>query len=800
MNTPKKTVPLKSEFPAPPDSIITGAPPPHQMIKVYLLLRYRSGNPGLPTIDDYESQKPHEVHEAHETMHLSADEFESLYGAHPQDIEKVKSFALENRLQVIDADASQRMLTLIGTATDFNRAFSIYLVHFLHGQTLFRGHRGPLYLPEELADIVTGVFGLDNRLTAQSHVRAAFKSGNYHAVKNVYTPTQIADIYHFPKNLGGKNQSIAIIELGGGYYPGDISAYFSEFLKQPTPNIKTVPVGCGRNLPGKDPKADMEVQLDIEILGAVAPQADIYVYFAPGAGAADFLKAVKQAVHSKEFNHSIISISWGMSEHLIDPATLEAFEQTFREAAAKGITIIAAAGDYGSCNSPQNIDGRAHVDYPASSPYVLGCGGTALMSVNNKITAQTTWNDGFYGGATGGGVSEVFSTPSYQKAAGLDPQSVNPGEKTGRGVPDVSAAADPKTGYIIRVNQEYKVAGGTSAAAPLWAGLIALINEKLKRRTGFLNPFLYKTHWPDTSKNTAKNTVTHTVKHTFNSVKQGNNSILGVPGYSAAQGWNACTGWGSPNGENLLEALENYNPSATGSGGAATNKTTGTGHDVKAMRIPEKVLRIKTPGYHHRWMPIIIAMAIIALLALVYGLFFTPDRTVQVQAGEHSEETRQNKILALEKERDACIHQVEQLIEENRILNHRLSRIKSLKTVDEQGIQDIQGIHSLSYALDTRKKLKEKGILKRNFLSRTKLIDVSPEHFPNKLDLRTDNTITVSASRLGLEKLKEVLLLPNFYKKDTDYKIDFSEDRKNALLTLLDIEKFKFERVVIAVK
>jgi kumamolisin len=167
-----------------------------------------------------------------------------------------------------------------------------------------------------------------------------------------------------------------------------------------------------------------------------------------------------------------------------------------------------------------------HVDFPASSPNVLGCGGTELFASGATISSETVWNEGT-NSATGGGVSSTFPLPDYQKNVKL-PAAF-------RGVPDVAGDADPNSGYQVRVDGQDMVIGGTSAVAPLWAGLIALINQKLGIPVGFLNPLLYGSL---------------SGKNLFNDITSGNNGA-----YAAGPGWDACTGWGSPDGSKLLKAL-----------------------------------------------------------------------------------------------------------------------------------------------------------------------------------------------------------------------------------------------------
>jgi kumamolisin len=271
--------------------------------------------------------------------------------------------------------------------------------------------------------------------------------------------------------------------------------------------------------------------LDIEVAAAVAPKAKIAVYFAPNTNKG-FLDAITKALHDTTNKPSVISISWGSAEKNWTGQAMTAFDQAFQTAASMGVTVCCAAGDNGSGDGAG--DGKQHVDFPASSPFALGCGGTKLVASGGTITNETVWNENPTNSATGGGVSDYFPVPAYQNKAGVPP-SKNPGGHKGRGVPDVAGDADPTTGYDVRVDGQELVIGGTSAVAPLWAGLIALMNQKIGHRVGFLNPLLY-------------GSVVGT--GSFRDITSGNNGA-----YSAKAGWDPCTGWGSPVGAKLLKAL-----------------------------------------------------------------------------------------------------------------------------------------------------------------------------------------------------------------------------------------------------
>ena len=284
--------------------------------------------------------------------------------------------------------------------------------------------------------------------------------------------------------------------------------------------------------------------LDIEVVGAVAPGAKIAVYFGPNTDAG-FLDAISTAVHDSTNKPSVISISWGGPESAWTEQAMTAFDSAFQSAAAMGITVCVASGDNGSSDGVN--DNANHVDFPASSPHALACGGTRLAAANNAISAESVWNDGAQGGAGGGGVSNVFALPAWQN--GLQAALTAGGAEglTMRGVPDVCGDADPESGYDVRVDGSDTVIGGTSAVAPLWAGLIARINGATGRPVGFINPLLYAN------------------ASALRDVKTGNNGS-----FAAANGWDAASGLGSPNGSKVANVL-GQPPQAVA---AATSKRT----------------------------------------------------------------------------------------------------------------------------------------------------------------------------------------------------------------------------------
>jgi kumamolisin len=467
-----------------------------------------------------------------ELRKLGYDEFRARHGADPADVAKVEAFAQTHGLVVPRVSLAQRAVDLAGTAAAMETAFGTTLKRFTQGKQTFRIRTGAISIPAELAAIVEGVFGLDNRPRVRPYFRIARIPGKFHprATAKAFTPLEVAALYNFPKNVDGKGETIAILEFGGGYRAADLNNYFSK-LGIKAPSVVAVSVGNAHNAPtGSPDSADGEVVLDIEVAGAVAPGAQLVVYFAPNTDDG-FINALYAAIHDNLRRPSIVSLSWGSREKDSTIQSLQDYDSACIDAAALGITICAAAGDHGSSDTDPP-DKRANVDFPASSPHVLACGGTHLEAKNGAIASETVWNS-HDGWATGGGVSEIFKLPDYQKKAGV-PKSANRGGKFGRGVPDVSGNGDSATGYKVFLDGRTIVVGGTSAVAPLWAGLIARLNQAKGARLGFLHPKLY-------ALGSGKG---------FRDIVQGDNGA-----YKAKPGWDACTGLGSPDGEALRKAL-----------------------------------------------------------------------------------------------------------------------------------------------------------------------------------------------------------------------------------------------------
>ena len=464
---------------------------------------------------------------------ISTEELANRYGTDPADIDRVREVLAGYGLEVSSARPGSRRVKVTGTAAQLTRAFGTTLRRVSSpglagtGRVEHRYREGRLMVPAGLEGIVLAVLGLDNRPQASPHFRLSAEAG----ARSSYTPPQVAEAYQFPAGTDGTGQTIAILEFGGGFSASDLQSYFPG-LGLPVPSVTAAGVDGASNAPGLDPSgADGEVLLDIEVAGSVAPGAAQVVYFGPNTDQA-FVDGISDAAHAAP-TPIVISISWGGPEDSWSAQSRSSIDQALSDAAALGITVTVAAGDSGSSDGAK--DGK-HCDYPASSPYALGCGGTRLEAdpSTGAISSETVWNDGASGGATGGGVSAVYSLPSWQASAGV-PAAHSPG---GRGVPDVAGNADPQTGYQVLVDGKQSVYGGTSAVAPLWAALIARLAQATRQKFGLLQPVLYSGVTPGTD------------VVGFNDITSGNNGA-----YAAGPGWDACTGLGSPSATALLARL-----------------------------------------------------------------------------------------------------------------------------------------------------------------------------------------------------------------------------------------------------
>jgi len=510
-----------------PGSRKIGPCDPLEQIQVTVFLRRGSSPQQFPDVKKIGKLLPAQRRD------LSRAQFASRHGVRPADIKKMRAFATQNKLKVVEVSCPRRSVLLGGSIAAFSSAFGVELNSYQHATGTSRMRSGTIQIPAQLSGIIEGVFGLDNRPQAKPHFRIRKQSQNTaaraQAASASYNAPQVAQAYDFPAGTTGSGQTIGILELSGGYSASDLTTYFKN-LGIKTPTVTAVSVDGATNSPTGDADGpDGEVELDIEVSGAVAPSAQIAVYFTPNTDQG-FLDALTTAVHDTTLKPAVVSISWGGPESSWTQQALTAFNSACEDASTIGVTILVASGDDGSSDGVSS--GTPTVDFPASSPYVLACGGTKLTLSGTTISSEQAWNELSSGeGATGGGVSEAFALPSYQQSAGV-PKA--PNGFAGRGVPDVAGDADPESGYNVLVDGQQTVIGGTSAVAPLWAGLLVRINQSLGKNVGYLNPLLY----------------TKNVEATLHDITAGSNGT-----YSAGPGWDACTGLGTPDGAALLAAL-----------------------------------------------------------------------------------------------------------------------------------------------------------------------------------------------------------------------------------------------------
>jgi kumamolisin len=496
---------------------------------------------------------------------MTAEEAAKHFGAAPEDIQKVEKVLREYGLTVQGVSAGGASLRVSGTAAAIQEAFQTHLGIYQHAeQGEYRGREGTLMVPSEIAGIVTGVFGLDQRQVARRHSSAAARPAGF--------GLSIAGFeahYNFPAG-DGSGQVIAVAEFGTpvepgfvltpAYIPADLTA-FCKSQNVPEPTVQIVSVNLAplteqqlqaqvqQNPQLAEPLfvSTAEVMMDVEIVAGFCPKAKILVYFATfdQKGWIDLLDKINSASPATPV---CLSISYSLAEDSTDwsASALQEINKRLHAAAAQGITVCVSSGDDGT--GAQMKGSRAHVGFPSSSPFVLSVGGTMLNGA-----AEVVWWESpgrrtkKGGGATGGGVSVEFARPSWQT---VSVASLNPGSMDGRIVPDIAALAGPPGYAMILMGKLLpRGGGGTSASTPLWAALIARITAALPaaKRQRFLAPLLYQNGAGGTPRG----------KTGCRDITSGQNASNPNPGkgYSATPGFDAVTGWGVPDGKALLAAL-----------------------------------------------------------------------------------------------------------------------------------------------------------------------------------------------------------------------------------------------------
>jgi kumamolisin len=599
---PNEMVRLQGSLPSTRHPTV-GPVDPHARIEFTVKLR-RKTQAGLPTLDQFLA--------GDRAKGVNRQALIETYGASRADADAVAKWALSQGLSVASTDLGHRQVRLVGSAAAVGRAFAVSLT--LHkdrrtGQE-FRSHDTDISIPADLKDVITGVFGLDTRQVTVRYERRVGRRAMASADPKAsfpgsFYPTDVAKLYNFPPTTGA-GQKVAILEFGGGFDPAALQSYFTGTIGLATAPTTNALFILGAQMDIND-GATGEVYLDIEVVGGMAPSAIMDVYFAPW-GAEGYLTAVETAITNDDY--AAISISYGLDEDLASTSDNpgwdmlnKAVDQAFGEAAAIGVPVFVSTGDQGSGSGRGGVvDAQGHqievtyqtpalhACYPATSPYATAVGGTQLYADNGAITAEVVWNELgaaikatyidetgaqkkgniFVGGATGGGVSRHYTTaPSYQTKAGINLMSGNTPPAAGRCIPDVAGNAGSSTGYIVTQPPGSQLAlapvGGTSAAAPMWAALMACVRETLAASLGgkipvfFLNDFIYASGSSDAFRDIVQGRAfsytpdSQGVAGAF--TPTGTNRSSKANGYNTSAGYDLCTGWGSPNGVALVAQL-----------------------------------------------------------------------------------------------------------------------------------------------------------------------------------------------------------------------------------------------------
>jgi kumamolisin len=470
------------------------------------------------------------------------------YGASKEDLEKAIGAFEKFGIASMHASPATRAVRLSGTVGAMEKAFLVKLFNYAHERGNYRGRVGPVHVPAELAGIVEGVFGLDNRRIASRRrqpVPGTSQARSHGSIPAAwYTPQQLAAHYNFPPG-NGSGQAVGILEFGGGYFEKDLAS-FCKLAGVGLPTVKAISTD-GTSTSARDGD-EGEVMMDTEIVAGACPKATIVLYFGDFSDQG-WITALDAASQDQENDPGVISVSWGYAEDadIWTEQAMTQVDQTLQELAHLGITVCIAAGDDGS--SDAILDGHTHVNYPASSIYVLSVGGTTIPSKSGN-QPDVVWKEGDGlradgGGSTGGGVSAFSLRPSWQSSITIQP--LNPGAIVGRCIPDVAANADwTASPYLLFVDGSAQPNGGTSAATPLWASLITLINQQrgAGKRIGYLTPLLYQAQGGSTIGALGCTDVT-----------SGDNTTAKIGGFSAGPGYDAVSGWGTPDGAKLLAAL-----------------------------------------------------------------------------------------------------------------------------------------------------------------------------------------------------------------------------------------------------
>jgi len=485
-------------------------------------------------------------------------QFAKRYSIADKVLRQLENFAVKYDL-VIDKKISELGLVyLSGTVASLEKAFKVelheheYKSEIARYKQLVTGHQGNHKLPSSLNKYVSSVVGLSH--VPLMHNAVAQKETAYFSAAKGMPTAWFAEYYQFPKRYSGRGQCIGIISCGGGINPEEVYSYCKKMGMRRKPDLEFISVNGEENAPGSSFSYDLEMSTDCLIAVTAAPGAKFKIYCTENS-IKGFCDAIIKMTRERSDRPCIVSYSWGASESHYSPNEIKAVNRTLKYATtACDMTILCASGDKGSTNDYESTeDSPLEVQFPASSPWVTSCGGTCIeLDDQGEPVHELAWNaksnlyDILIQNASGGGFSSMNKMPDYQ--ANALKQSGHEYPSGQRGVPDISAHADLSPdgiAYWISVDGQYWLSGGTSAVAPLLAGLFARINQALKKEVGFLNPLLY--HMSETD--------------CLRSIESGNNIMKNGPEYwYAGKGWDPCTGLGAPVGKNILRFLRQNLP------------------------------------------------------------------------------------------------------------------------------------------------------------------------------------------------------------------------------------------------
>ncbi|QUQ65546.1 S53 family peptidase [Kutzneria sp. CA-103260] len=446
--------------------------------------------------------------------YLTPAQFTARFGPTESDVRTVSNFLRANGLSVNSVSGNRQVVTASGTAAQLQHTFSTSIGLYrdpVQKRTFYANDTAP-QLPHDVAAVVQGVIGLDNHAVMHKH-----STSHATADPSGYGPAELRGAYNTGSLGTGSGQSVALWEFDG-YQQSNIAGYDSQYgLNSSAPQTVSVD---GANYDASPGDGQGEVELDIEIVQAIAPAAATFVYEAPNSDQGEIDMANQIATDNQV---SVVSISWGSCEQDTTPSAMTSTSNALAQGAAEGISFFSASGDDGSadCTRSQTGSGVDAVDYPASDPNVTGVGGTTLSVDGTSYGSETAWN------GSGGGTSTVFQAPSWQTGNSM------------RTVPDVSSDADPSSGYAIYSAGSWQVYGGTSCAAPMWAGFAALYDAQSGGKLGAVNQALYQ----------VGNGANY--GSAFQDVTSGSNGT-----FSAGTGYDQVTGWGSYNAAGLAAALK----------------------------------------------------------------------------------------------------------------------------------------------------------------------------------------------------------------------------------------------------